>query len=296
MSVKGIDVASFQGTAPDTKGLAFLFTKATQGTGYVNPKMNAQAAHARKNGLVLGFYHFLVTGNVQKQAEYFVAKAASQPGDILACDWETDPSTGHHPTNAEKDAFIKAVKKLRPDHQVVLYCNLTSWKTLDHTGYYGDGLWIADPSAPAGAPRVKSSWVFHQYGIKGTDLDVANFATAAALRTWSRARIDEPETEPGKPAPGKPSTPPAKPPTKPKPAPPFPGEHYFGPGKTSAHVTTLGKQLVKKGYGRFYSKGPGPKWTDSDRNATRAFQLAHASLKGDPDGLPGPKTWKLLFS
>ncbi|MER7937824.1 MULTISPECIES: peptidoglycan-binding protein [unclassified Streptomyces] len=84
--------------------------------------------------------------------------------------------------------------------------------------------------------------------------------------------------------------------TKPKPAPPFPGASYFGPGENNAHVTALGKQLVKKGYGRFYTSGPGPRWTGADKNAVRAFQLAHASLKGAADGIPGPKTWALLFS
>lgn len=185
MTVKGIDVASYQSATPSVKGLAFLFTKATQSTNYVNPRMASQASAARKAGLVVGFYHFLVTGNIQKQAEYFVAKAASQPGDVLACDWETDPSTGHHASNAEKDAFIKAVKKLRPDHKVVLYCNLSFWKGIDTTSYCGDGLWIADPNAAAGHPRVEHAWTFHQYGISGTDVDVANFADLAALKKWA---------------------------------------------------------------------------------------------------------------
>jgi hypothetical protein len=95
----------------------------------------------------------------------------------------------------------------------------------------------------------------------------------------------------------KPTTPPVHfPKIVPKPAPPFPGRQYFGPGKKNVHVTALGRQLTKKGYGKYYSSGPGPKWTESDRKATKAFQLAHASLKGDADGIPGPATWKLLFS
>jgi hypothetical protein len=81
-----------------------------------------------------------------------------------------------------------------------------------------------------------------------------------------------------------------------KPAPPFPGASYFGPGKNNAHITALGKQLVKKGYGKHYATGPGPKWSEADRLNVRAFQLAHSSLAGDADGIPGPKTWKLLFS
>ncbi|MFC8537954.1 peptidoglycan-binding protein [Streptomyces sp. NPDC057249] len=83
---------------------------------------------------------------------------------------------------------------------------------------------------------------------------------------------------------------------RPKPAPPFPGRSYFGPGKNNAHVTALGKQLVKKGYGKHYVSGPGPKWSDADRKNVRDFQLSRRELRGDPDGLPGPLTWRLLFS
>ncbi|MFN1193267.1 peptidoglycan-binding protein [[Kitasatospora] papulosa] len=85
-------------------------------------------------------------------------------------------------------------------------------------------------------------------------------------------------------------------PTKAKPVPPFPGEDKFGPGKRNASITLLGQQLVRKGYGKHYTSGPGPKWSDADRKNVRAFQLAHKSLAGDADGIPGPKTWSLLFS
>jgi GH25 family lysozyme M1 (1,4-beta-N-acetylmuramidase) len=189
MTTKGIDVASFQSSTPGTSGLSFGFTKATQGTGYVNPRMASQAATFRKAGLVVGFYHFLVTGNIAAQAAYFVKHAAPKAGDVLAADWETDPATGHHATNAEKDAFIKAVQKLAPKNKVVLYCNLSFWKGIDTTSFYGDGLWIADPNAAAGHPRVTSAWVFHQYGISGTDVDVANFASLAALKAWAGGTV-----------------------------------------------------------------------------------------------------------
>ncbi|MGQ4513710.1 GH25 family lysozyme [Streptomyces sp. DW26H14] len=200
MTVKGVDVASYQSSTPSVSGLSFLFTKATQGTSYTNSKQTSQAATARKAGLTVGFYHFLTTGNIQAQAEYFVTKCASIEGDILACDWETDPSTGKHPTCAEKDAFIKAVKKLRPTHRVVLYCNTSFWKSIDTTSYCGDGLWIADPNHAAGKPGVTHAWAFHQYSISGgTDQNVANFATTAALKAWA--------TDSTPPAPPKPPTP-----------------------------------------------------------------------------------------
>lgn len=186
--IKGADVASFQAVEFDTTGLSFAFTKATQSTNYVNSRMSGQAAWMRRKGLVVGFYHFLVKGNIYAQAAYFVKQAASIDGDILACDWETNPANSTYPSNAEKDAFIKEVKRLRPTHKVVLYCNTSFWKSIDKTSYAGDGLWIADPNHASGKPAVQAPWIIHQYSISGgMDRNVANFTTKAALADWAGA-------------------------------------------------------------------------------------------------------------
>ncbi|MFD9146195.1 peptidoglycan-binding protein [Streptomyces diastaticus] len=79
-------------------------------------------------------------------------------------------------------------------------------------------------------------------------------------------------------------------------APAFPGRAVFGPGKRNAHVTRLGERLVAKGYGGAYKVGPGPAWSDADRNATRAFQRAQGWTGADADGYPGPETWRRLFA
>ncbi|MER6102407.1 peptidoglycan-binding protein [Streptomyces sp. NPDC001832] len=84
-------------------------------------------------------------------------------------------------------------------------------------------------------------------------------------------------------------------PTKPI-VPAFPGTSYFKPGATNAYVTQLGEQLVKKGYGHFYSVGPGPSWSEADRKAVQAFQKAQGWTGSDADGYPGPATWERLFS
>ncbi|MFF9123149.1 peptidoglycan-binding protein [Streptomyces sp. NPDC014889] len=78
--------------------------------------------------------------------------------------------------------------------------------------------------------------------------------------------------------------------------PPFPGRRHFQPGQSNRYVTQLGQQLVKKGYGRFYTQGPGPKWTENDRKNTEAFQRAQGWTSSDADGYPGPETWRRLFS
>jgi GH25 family lysozyme M1 (1,4-beta-N-acetylmuramidase) len=193
--IKGIDVASYQAETFATSGLDFVFVKATEGTTYINPKMRKQAATARTAGLVLGFYHFLHPGDIKAQARYFVEKCASLEGDLLVCDWETT-GTGGRPTNAEKDAFLKEVKRLRPGHKVGLYCNRDYWLTRDSTSYAGDFLWIADPTT-AGKPRIKAKWLIHQYAVSGgLDRNVADFNDRSALRAWAGQSAPAPKPDP----------------------------------------------------------------------------------------------------
>ncbi|MGW2545988.1 peptidoglycan-binding protein [Kitasatospora sp. NPDC001574] len=79
-------------------------------------------------------------------------------------------------------------------------------------------------------------------------------------------------------------------------APPFPGRAAFGPGAANDNVRRLGEQLVRKGFGRHYTQGPGPRWTESDRRNVRAFQESLGWRGAEADGYPGPDTWKRLFS
>ncbi|MDY0812486.1 peptidoglycan-binding protein [Kitasatospora purpeofusca] len=76
----------------------------------------------------------------------------------------------------------------------------------------------------------------------------------------------------------------------------FPGADKFGPGANNAYVTRLGEMLVRRGGGRFYTEGPGPRWSESDRRATEAFQLAQGWRGGEADGLPGKDTWDYLVN
>ncbi|MFD9038517.1 peptidoglycan-binding protein [Streptomyces bottropensis] len=76
----------------------------------------------------------------------------------------------------------------------------------------------------------------------------------------------------------------------------YPGRGMFRPGADNAYVTRLGKQLVKKGFGKYYTSGPGSRWGESDRRNVEAFQRAQGWRGGAADGYPGPETWRRLFS
>ncbi|WP_406200027.1 peptidoglycan-binding protein [Kitasatospora sp. NBC_01560] len=79
-------------------------------------------------------------------------------------------------------------------------------------------------------------------------------------------------------------------------APPFPGRGAFGPGQVNDSVLALGEQLVRRGFGGAYRVGPSRDWGEADRRNVEAFQRSQGWSGADADGLPGPETWKRLWS
>ncbi|MCX4792481.1 peptidoglycan-binding protein [Streptomyces sp. NBC_01221] len=83
------------------------------------------------------------------------------------------------------------------------------------------------------------------------------------------------------------STPPAQP------LEPFPGAAFFHGGRHSAVITAMGRRLVAEGCGK-YKSGPGPNWTNADRNSYAAYQRKLGYSGGAADGIPGATSWAKL--
>ncbi|KAF4410806.1 glycoside hydrolase family 25 protein [Streptomyces lycii] len=180
MSVKGVDVSSWQPEDYRTEGMDFAFIKITEGTSYINPKWVAQRATARDAGLVTGFYHFVRSGSMSAQADYFLGEINLAAGDMLVLDWE-DPDV----SNADKDSWLRYTQGKAPGHKVLLYCNRDYWLNRDTTSFAGDGLWIANHNNDPGNPGIQAEWKFHQYTTSPIDTNVGRFDDRAALRSWA---------------------------------------------------------------------------------------------------------------
>ncbi|MEU6312712.1 peptidoglycan-binding protein [Streptomyces sp. NPDC047014] len=76
----------------------------------------------------------------------------------------------------------------------------------------------------------------------------------------------------------------------------YPGAAVFRPGQTHPAIESLGRQLIKKGFGKHYTTGPGPRWSEADRRNVEAFQRAQGWRGAAADGYPGPETWRRLFA
>lgn len=85
------------------------------------------------------------------------------------------------------------------------------------------------------------------------------------------------------------------PPTPPKPTllEPFPGTAFFRPGRRSNVITEMGRRLVAEGCSR-YQSGPGPEWTEADRQSYAAWQRKLGYTGSDADGYPGATSWAKL--
>lgn len=190
----GQDWASYQPEQPSTAGLAFVFVKATEGTGYVNPRGAAQVAHVRAAGLVVGHYHYPhMAADPAAEADRFLAVAQPQPGDLLVLDWEgydsANSGVSFSRQIAYKKAFLAHVQAARPHHQVGTYCN-TDYLARDPSGPYGDFLWIATANRAAGQPGIGHDWLIHQYGATPVDKDYCPL-TVAQLTAWAHAKEDD---------------------------------------------------------------------------------------------------------
>ena len=89
--LKVIDISSHQSVeTAGIDGIDAVIVKATQGTGYINPKCDAQYQLAKKKGRLLGVYHYAGGGDPVAEADYFLKNIQGYIHEAVLClDWET---------------------------------------------------------------------------------------------------------------------------------------------------------------------------------------------------------------
>ncbi|WP_374213184.1 peptidoglycan-binding protein [Streptomyces sp. G1] len=83
------------------------------------------------------------------------------------------------------------------------------------------------------------------------------------------------------------------------PVPPYPGTGAFVLGRSHPAVEELDDQLIAREFTRHHDGNgyqPGPRFTEFTRRNVADFQRSRPELRGDPDGYPGPLTWRLLHT
>ena len=186
------EVTSFQDV--NQSGLVGFIHKATEGTNWTDPTYTNRKPQGLAAGLRWGAYHFGVNEDGVAQAQYFLTIVNPGPQDLLALDFEENPSS--QMTIAQAEQFVTEVFN----------------KTGRYPGFYSDSLagsmlgnsqnsvltncwfWRAEyvGSSPS-VPPTWSSWTMWQYtesgsvpGIGGAcDRDTFNGSLADLSELWS---------------------------------------------------------------------------------------------------------------
>ncbi|MDF3145933.1 peptidoglycan-binding protein [Streptomyces sp. T21Q-yed] len=202
-----------------------------------------------------------------------ISKEDLQPGDILLFHNPADPEKGSH---------------------VVIF---GGWTDYTHSYY------IAYEATRPHARRQATPYAYWSHSGRYLAYRYKGLVGGATGGKPDTGRPDGGRPDSGRPEGGRPDGDPpgagqadAAKPEDPQRGAPYPGQAYFGPGANNKYVTQLGRMLVARGAGRYYTVGPGPRWSDMDRRAVRAFQLAQGWRGRDADGFPGPRTWALLVT
>ena len=183
---KGIDISNWQGYVDFAKvkqdGYKIVYIKATEGIDYINPYMEYSYKEVKKNGLLVGFYHYFRPSiDPILQAEYFVDCIKDKDVDCrFALDIE---DTEGYEKNELTDRclwFLENVEKLT-DKEVVVYTYTYFAKNNLQNTINKYPLWIANYGVDKPLQNfIWKTWIGFQYsntgevsGVDGNcDLDV----------------------------------------------------------------------------------------------------------------------------
>lgn len=179
-------------------------------------------------------------------------------------DWRTN-GNGGPPWNADQvSALVQLMAWICRTHSIpAIRCPAWNGHGIGYHSQFTGGArrWNEHHACP-GTARIRQ--------VPGLIADVAAVLAGGAAPTVTPA-----------------TTPPSEPVAR------FPGAAWFRTAPRHQLITAMGKRLVAEGCGR-YSDGPGPQWSDADRQSYAAWQRRLGYAGADADGWPGQGSWDRL--
>ncbi len=129
----GIDVSDWQGYIDYAQvresGIEIVYIKASQGSNIKDPYFDINYENAKKNGLKVGFYHFLTATNIEEaenEARFFASVISGKNPDCkLVMDYEVFGGVSVEETNQIAEIFLESVKRLT-NKEVIVYSDLSN--------------------------------------------------------------------------------------------------------------------------------------------------------------------------
>ncbi len=118
-----------------------VIVKATQGTGYVNPKCNHQWDLAGQLGKLRGLYHYAGGGNPVAEAQFFINNIKNYVGQgVLILDWESYQNASWGNANWARQ-FVDEVHRLTGVWPLIYVQESALWQVANCAN--DCGVWVA---------------------------------------------------------------------------------------------------------------------------------------------------------
>ena len=159
--VLGFDSRFWDGNLPSGHPFKYVFTKVTEGTGFVASNWKAQKASADANGLLWAPYHFYRNSvGPEDQAAYFRAEMGSQVGQLPpVLDLEDTAAVKLGETPGRVLRCVKEIERLF-GRKPMLYSAAWWWNPWMGGGHFWANdyfRWVANYTT-ASSPMLPSGW------------------------------------------------------------------------------------------------------------------------------------------
>ena len=172
----GIDVSQWQGKINYLKvanaGIDVVYIRVSEGTDYIDPYFKENYKGAKKNGLKVGFYHYVTARTVreaEQEAEFFVSNIkGTSPDCKLAMDFETFGDLSRDEINRISEVFLETVQKLSEKECIIYSDAFNASEVFNENLARKYAIWVADYFATEPTNNGKwSTWVGFQYSDIG---------------------------------------------------------------------------------------------------------------------------------
>jgi GH25 family lysozyme M1 (1,4-beta-N-acetylmuramidase) len=183
---KGIDVSHWQGSinwnSVRAACIRFAYIKATEGTGYTDPRFDANYIHSYNQGVIRGAYHFARPDQSSgyTQANFFVNNGGGWSGDgktmppLLDIEYNPSGPTCYGKSDSGMVSWIRSFSnrvKTRTGRYPVIYTTNDWWRQC--TGNSGafaktNALFIARYNSTVGQLPNFPTWTIWQYTSTGS--------------------------------------------------------------------------------------------------------------------------------
>lgn len=207
---KGMDVSQWQREIDYRKvaddGIEVVYIKSSEGTSYIDPYFETNYRNARRNGLKIGVYHYVIARNTREardEAQFFASTISGKTIDCkLAMDFEEFGDLSKREINDISREFLRRLKELT-GKDVIIYSDASNARnTFSKSLAKEYPLWVAEYGVNRPSNTNWEKWEGFQYTdvgrIRGVNryLDLDKFTKEILLNDNSKIpeKIRKPES------------------------------------------------------------------------------------------------------